>query len=184
MSSRWSLSNQFQAISHEQAGNYVTAFKAAVEESFGTECALDIRILSVPKLYTTFLDDDVQSFLDETNKNNTILSTNNPAEVTPELWEQAGYVEVGVRPIDRTQAPEDYAFGHVEFKGQYPRQATFYVQPNGDDVKRAMLAQKSFTTAVGDGYTSNGLNSGFVPASVGKMFPSSLLNKMGLRPFG
>lgn len=181
--SRWSLSNRFKAISYDQAGSYVSQFKAAAEKSFGTECVLDITLLRANKVYTTFWDDDLQSSLDATNNANTILKTNNHAEVTPELWNQAAYVEVSVRPVDPSKAPKEYAFGHLEFKGSRPRQATFYIQPDGEEAMQEMLATKAFGVVVGDGYASNGENSGFVPMSVGRMMPGGLLAKMKLRPF-
>lgn len=183
MSSRWSLSNRFKAISYDQAGRYVAEFKSAAEESFGTECVLDITLMSANKVYTTFWDEDLQASLDATNASNTILRTNDHAQVTPELWDQAAYVEVGVRPADPSKATESYAFGHVEFKGSRPRQATFYIQPDGEGVMQQMLAKKAFGVAAGDGYDSNGENSGFVPMSVARIMPSSLMAKMGVRPF-
>jgi hypothetical protein len=46
------------------------------------------------------------------------------------------------------------AWGHAEFKGTLPQQATFYLQPDSDDAAKDMIA-KNRTKLIGDGFTSN-----------------------------
>ena len=166
----WSLKNIFLPVTHRQFVDYTSQFKKAAEVSFGTECSLQIRALTKPKAYTTFCDDDIESALDEINEGNTILKTENLSDVTLDVWLNSSYVEVNVTPIDHQQAP-DSAFGHAEFKGEKTRQATFYIQPNGEDVKHAMVLSAT-GKILGDGFESNGSISGRI---------SSGLARLGLR---
>lgn len=161
---RWSLSNIFRAVTHTQFIDYSTHFKQAAEHAFNTECRLDIRALQGPKLYTTFMDKHIQDELDERNAENTILATEDLADITPDLWKQAGYIEVTVRPVDEKKAP-DFAFGHAEFKGCHPRQATFYIQPDGEEAKQFMTSQNR-GKITGNGFESNGTSSKAIPASL------------------
>lgn len=161
---RWSLRNIFMPISHKQFSDYTEQFKKAAEQSFDTACKLKIRVLNAPKVYTTFWDDDIQGNLDSINDANTLLETENIAEVTKELWKKAGYVEVMVRPENPDAAP-DHAFGHAEFKGNLSRQATFYIQPDGEGARDDMVSQAR-GKLVGDGFSSNGTRSGAIPSSL------------------
>lgn len=150
--SRWSISNLFRAVTHKQFVDYTTQFQQAAEKSFNTECFLEIRALTRPKVYTTFWDEDMQRNLNATNDRNTILKTQNLTDITHEIWNKAGYIEVTVRPNDEEKAPR-YAFGHAEFKGNRPRQATFYIQPDGEDAEQSVLSQTS-AKRIGDGFES------------------------------
>lgn len=161
---RWSLSNIFQAVSHQQFQDYTTQLRDAAERAFGTPCKLDISVMSNTKVYTTYCDDGLQGNLDHINDANTILRTGDVANVSAAMWHKAKYVEVSVNPVDETLAPA-YAFAHVEFKGNEPRQATFYIQPDGEDTKAALLA-KNPRRMVGDGFTSNGSRSGAMPSNL------------------
>jgi hypothetical protein len=160
---RWSLKNIFQAVSHQQFQDYTTQLREAAEKSFGTPCKLDISIMNNTKVYTTYWDDGLQDNLDQINDANTLLRTDDVANVSTALWGKAGYVEVTVKPVDETQAPA-YAFAHVEFKGNEPRQATFYIQPDGGEAKASLLA-KNPRRIVGDGFTSNGSRSNALPSN-------------------
>ena len=168
--SRWSLKNIFKQVTHTQFIDYTNKFKQAAEYSFGTECSLRIRALTQPKACTTFKDKDILGDVDFLNKKNTISDTNNLNEVTSELWAKARYVEVIIRPKDQEKAPE-YAFGHAEFKGEKPRQATFYIHPNGQAARESLVsaAKRKF---IGDGFGTNGTISGV---------PSSAIRSLGLR---
>ena len=167
---RWSLGNSLMPISHEQFIDLTTQFKKTAEQSFGTECRLQIRALNDTKKFTTFWDDDLQRDLDEENRANTILETANLSDVTKSLWKKAAYLEVTVRPIYENHAPK-CAFGHVEFKGARPRQATFYLQPDGEDAKKSVLAQnRDRYKWVGDGFTSNGSRNPRPAASLAGLF--------------
>ena len=73
--------------------------------------------------------------------------------VSPERADGAVYIEVIIAPVDKSAAP-NYAFAHVEFKGSRPRQATFYIQPDGED-SVSCLRKKFRFQIFGDGYTHN-----------------------------
>lgn len=167
---RWSLSNRFRSVSHQQFLDYAKQFKQAAEQAFGTECTVKATVLREPKVYTTFLDDDIQDGLDYLNEKATLLKTDDLSEVTAALWDKAGYVEMVVHPKDETQAPQA-AFGHAEFKGRLRRQATFYMQ-GGDHCEDAAaeMIRQNRGKSVGDGYRSNGAQSGAIPASVIDLF--------------
>ena len=161
---RWSLKNAFQAVSHQQFQDYTAQLRDAAERAFGTKCALDIQVMNDTKVYTTYYDDSLQDNLNQINNANTILRTDDAAKITPQIWSKAGYVEVTVNPVDKDKAPS-YAFAHVEFKGNEPRQACFYIQPGGEDAKAAMLKQNR-GRIIGDGFTSNGSRSGAFPSNL------------------
>lgn len=157
---RWSLSNRFLPISRGQFLTLTAQFQKAAEESFGGSCALNIRALYSPKRFTTFMDDDLQADLDKRNADNTILETSSLSDVGKEIWAKAGYVEVTLSPANPQAAPQ-YAFAHMEFKGRQPRQASYYIQPDGEDVKQTTIAQNR-TKRIGDGMDSNGIRSGSI----------------------
>lgn len=161
---RWSLKNIFRDVTHEQFNTYTTQFKQAAEKSFGTECKLEIRALSAPKVYTTYCDDDLQSNLDSINDSATLLVTDKLSDMTEALWKAARYVEITLRPADPEKAPR-YAFAHAEFKGTQPEQATFYIQPDGEDAKAAIIAQQKHKR-IGDGFDGNGRRSGGLPSGL------------------
>ncbi len=154
MDSRISISNLLFAISFDQFKAMVTEFKAQVEASFGTSCCLDIRAMSSVKMTSTFLHDDgVMEYMDECNRRATFFEGSDVQTMPPEAFKQAVYIEVGVRPVDASAAP-NYAFGHIEFKGTRRRQATYYMQPGDDKVFTALRKAHGFQI-VGDGYTHN-----------------------------
>ena len=126
---------------------------------------MEINALTAPKAYTTFYDEDIQNDLDTMNEKMTIIKTSDLSDITSDIWDMAGYVEVYVRPVDKDKAP-DYAFGHAEFKGTRPEQATFYIQPDGDDAKKALVSRTSLKR-IGDGFESNGSRSGAIPMGLG-----------------
>lgn len=161
---RWSLKNIFQAVSHQQFQNYTTQLRDAAEKSFGTPCQMDIRIMNDTKVYTTYCDDGLQESMDAINDAHTLLRTDDVANVSESLWNNARYVEVTVNPVNPAAAPA-YAFAHAEFKGNEPRQATFYIQPDGEDAKAAMIKQNP-RNIVGDGFTSNGSRSRQLPSNL------------------
>lgn len=161
---RWSQHNMLLGISHSQFTKLVTEFHAAAEASFGTTCSLSIAVLKEPKVYTTFVDHDISSNLDGINSANTILQTDRLGDITARLWRQAGYVEVTIRPTNAGQAPA-HAFAHAEFKGLRPKQATFYLQPDGEAARATMMGH-SPKMLFGDGFTSNGRRSDAIPASL------------------
>lgn len=135
-------------------------FTDACEESFGTRANISVTLLSEPKAYTTFYDDAEQNRLDQINEENTLASSNSLEKISEDLWNQAGYVEVTLRPTDTEKAPTS-AFGHLEFKGNLSKSATYYLQ-GGDkteDAKETIL-QNHKSMLTGDGFQSHGDQSG------------------------
>ncbi|MEM7617996.1 MAG: hypothetical protein AAF244_01300 [Pseudomonadota bacterium] len=173
---RWSLSNRFQVVSHSQFQNYVSHFLEAVEEYFTTPCDLDLRVLTQPEVYTTFYDESLFETLKKQNDANTILLTNDLSEITASVWSKAGYVGVTVRPENDDLAPRS-AFATAEFKGVAPKAATFYVQPDGEDVRKSMLEAAKWKK-VGDGYNSNGVRSSMLPTSLLSSMPKSITTRL------
>lgn len=154
MDSRISISNLLRSISFAQFKAMVTEFKSQVEASFGTKCRLDIRAMSSNKMTSTFMHDDgTMEYMAECNRRATFFEGSDVQTMPPEAFNQAVYIEVGVRPEDPSAAP-NYAFGHIEFKGTRRRQATYYLQPGDKGVFRALRKAHGFQI-VGDGYTSN-----------------------------
>jgi hypothetical protein len=168
MRTRWSISNLLISVSHGEFVSMTTQFQTAAEVAFGTTCALDIKLMSASRRYTTFANDRIQGNLDDINKGNTWLTTSSLAEITRGLWKRARYVQAIVRPVDESAAPR-FAFGCAEFKGERPRQATFYIQPDGESARAAMI-RKYPRKLIGDGYTSNGIESRVFPSLGGLRF--------------
>lgn len=162
---RWSLSNYFFSISHDQFVAMTTQLKDAAEQSFGTACNFNITARKQPKLYTTFVDDEIQGGIDILNKPHVLLQTDQVAAITPDIWKEAKYVEVSILPADKEKAPFA-AFAHAEFKGTAPREATFYVQPDGKTVMHKLMAAHP-RSIVADGYGGNGVRDGAVPFGIG-----------------
>ena len=156
---RWSLSNKSLPISHKQFVALTLQFKEAAEQSFGTMCVLQIRVLSAPKLFPTFCARDA----DKRNEENTLLETACLGAVSRALWTRAAHVEVAIRPVDERRA-QAYAFAHVEFKGAHPKRATFHVRPDGKDAREAILAQNR-NKIRGDGFASHGTRADSIPSS-------------------
>lgn len=160
---RLSLSNRFRKISHAKFIALAKDFKQACEGAFGTQCSVEISALSAPKAYTTFMDDRIQEVLDRANESNHLGKAGSIEDVTKEMYRAAKYIEMTVRPVNEDQAP-DYAFGHVEFGGNRPRQATFYIQ-GGKDCAEACeyMVSRHENMKVGDGYDGNGTRSTSIP---------------------
>ncbi len=161
---RWSLSNLFWSISFDQFRSLTQEFKAAAEASFGTECGLEVKALKNTKVYTTFADNDIQGDLDYLNNLNLLASATSLDEITEDVWDKAGYVEVILHPKDKASAP-NYAFAHAEFKGELRRTASFYIQPDGGDARDRMISENRRMYA-GEGWGGNGIRSGAIPSSL------------------
>ena len=157
---RWSIGNYILPITHRQFIALTEQFKTAAERSFGTTCNLEIEVLREAKLYTTFVDDEIQSNLDSINLMGAI-HTANIQDVTTEVWKKAGHVTVTLRPADPTKT-HPHAFAVVEFKGVRPRQATYYIQPRGEMAAFEVLDNNRFKL-IGDGHDGNGTRSSATP---------------------
>jgi hypothetical protein len=147
---RWSLNNIVLPVSHKQFVDLTTQFKKAAEDSFGTECKLNIIALSTIQPFTTVVYEDSLDYLDQRKKADTILETADVGAVSKALWKSAAYVEVSVDPLDKGKATAS-AWGQIAFKGDHPRRATFYIQPDGVDARKSVLKQ-NFRKLAGDGY--------------------------------
>jgi hypothetical protein len=152
---RWSLSNRFSDISYEQFMNLTDTFQRAAERAYGTPTIAEVRVMKATRMSVSIPDPmTIQYLRDETEKNTT-LKTDNPNDVTKDIWDRAVYVEVNIRPVQETEKLRS-AFAQVSFKGRLPQQATFYIQ--GDDVrgvKEETLRNRPRFSKVGDGYTGN-----------------------------
>lgn len=156
--SRWSIANIARPVSRAQFIDLTTQFQKAAETSFGTACSLEIRAMNAVRMTSTFLHDDgTEEFMAAENERRTFFKTGDPNQLTDDAWRRAAYVEVIVRPDKEKQAPA-YAFGHAEFKGHLPRQATFYLQPD-DDASRDTMVNASRGKWIGEGYDSNSYRS-------------------------
>lgn len=163
--SRWSLSNILLPISASQFRKLTTEFHAAAQASLGESCNLNITLMREPKLYTTFLDDEIQAGLDYENRANTILSTSQLSDITREIWAKAGYAEVSISPSANGSTPPA-GWAHIEFKGERPRQATYYFHSTGPDIKDLILSQNRGKW-IGDGFNGNGERSVLIPSPLG-----------------
>jgi len=165
MSTRFSLANQFFALSHAQFVAITGEFKRACEATFKTPCTLAIGLYTEPLVFTTYLDAELEENLAAINQPHWLLDTPDLAAVNKSLWNAAGFVQVGVYPTEQALAPTS-AFAHLEFKGLLPKMATFYVQPEGE-VVRASLQVKFPRMTRGDGFAYHGRRSAGEPAGIG-----------------
>ncbi len=157
MSARWNLSNFFGKVSFAQFKDLSIEFKTAAEEAFNTECDVAINLMTRPRISPTFLDDVFFQGIDETNETNTFAKATDIASVTKKQWDNAAYVYMIVSPRDQDKAPQS-SFSHLEFKGNMPKTATYYIQGPDDDVNEktaAQIRQNHKFMRNGDGRKSN-----------------------------
>lgn len=170
---RWSLSNILRKIQFTQFQSLSSEFQNACEKSFGTESSIALKLMSQPKAFTTFMDDVEQARLNEINNNNTISSFDSIDSVTEEHWNNAAYVEITIRPTDKEKAPSS-AFGHLEFKGNCPKSATYYLQGGEHtDGAKPFVTNNHKSMVVGDGYDSHGDQSGLAYMRIASKLGSS-----------
>jgi hypothetical protein len=155
MSSKLSIGNHLTPISFKQFQTLVTQFKELCETSFGTECTLQICAMCQLKLYVTRLPDEyVLSYIRNENEQNTFFKSDDLLSVTSDIFDAAAYIDAIVSPKDKSVAPES-AFGGIEFKGNRPRHATYYVQPGDANLVQALRERHPFKV-FGDGYKHHG----------------------------
>ena len=154
---RWSISNLARPISYKQFLSLTKAFQEAAERSFRTPTKITVAAMNGIKSSSTIPDPTTAEFTQRMNKERTFLETEDLSEVTKDVWDKAKFVEVSIRPVDKSKA-QTSALAHVEFKGLRPSQATFYIQcgDNLREVRDAVLRTRPITSRVGDGYKSNG----------------------------
>jgi hypothetical protein len=132
----------------------VQEYQQFAERSFATPCSLQIKAMNRIKMTSTFMhDDDTMEWIDEQNRKAVFRETSELSVFSSEIFDRAVYIEVIIAPVDKSAAP-NYAFAHVEFKGSRRRQATFYIQPDGEDAV-SCLRKKFRFQIFGDGYTHN-----------------------------
>jgi hypothetical protein len=154
MDMRLSIGNRFSAISFSQFQALVADFKELTENSFGAPCSLQISAMNQTKLTTThWPDEHVISHMNEVNESATFFKTDDPLLVTSDIFDAAAYLDVVFRPAEWGTTP-DFAFAHAEFKGNYPRRATFYIQP-GDVSGFRSLKENHCSMVFGDGFDSH-----------------------------
>lgn len=170
--SRLSLSNIFRNQSHVDFERLTIQFWRAAEIAFDAPCRLDVTMMNRAKAYTTFWDENHQADLNAMNDANTHFKASNLKEIDAHMWARTRYAEVSIRPVEPDSAPTS-AWAHVEFLGQRPKQATFYIQ-GGDrefeprlDKALEKLRRQNPRMIAGDGYDGNGVNSGFMPMTFG-----------------
>ena len=151
---RFSISNLLLSISFAQFSAMVREYKQIAERSFGTPCSMQIKAMHSIKMTSSFMhDDDTMEWMAETNRKAVFFEASELSAFPSEMFDKAVYVEVVIAPVDKSAAP-NYAFAHLEFKGSRRRQATFYIQPDGEDSASGL--RKKFPFQIfGDGYTHN-----------------------------
>ena len=153
--SRLSISNLLLPVSRKQFKALTAQFRQAAEQAFGSPCRLEIRAMKAVKLTSRSMQDDwLMNAVAAENKRRTVFETDDPDRLTESIWGRAAYVEVGVRPVSE-QIARAFAWGHAEFKGLRSRQATFYLQPEGDDSWALSMISGQRLKWIGSGYDSN-----------------------------
>lgn len=151
---RFSISNLLLSISFAQFSAIVREYKQIAERSFGTPCRMEIKAYRSMKMTSSFMhDDDTTEWMAETNRKAVFFEASELSAFPSEMFDKAVYVEVVIAPVDKSAAP-NYAFAHVEFKGSRRRQATFYIQPAGEE-SVSVLRKKFPLKLVGDGMNHN-----------------------------
>ena len=169
---RWSLGNRLLTLDHMQFVTLTNAFRDACAKSWGQDTTLDIKLLNQNQVYTSFYDEDAFARLKEENDAHTLLDTAHTADISASLYNNTRHIIATVRPSNPDTAPA-HAFGQVEFKGNFNRRATFYVQPDGEDVRTAMLAANPRMKRY-DGFDSHGDNDGLTMLKMAGRFGLNL----------
>lgn len=159
MSSRWSLSNLVNPVHREQFINLAKEFLDAAQDSFGTECSLEVTLMKATKATSSYGGDNVEKTLKEENEPHILLETKDLAAISEDLWKKTRYAEASIRPIDKKNATES-AWAHLECGGIKPKTATYYIQCERieDSAKKKILANH-WTMIAGDGWDSNSVYS-------------------------
>lgn len=152
--SRMSISNYLLPISHKQFNAIVAEFMQVAAKVFGGACTIQIRGLKHPKWSPTQMHDDgTMNYIAGVNRRAIIFEQSELSDVTAQMFRDAAYIEVVVSPMNILAAPK-FAFAHMEFKGERPRQATMYIQPD-DAEDFAAITKNHPMMLVGDGLKAN-----------------------------
>lgn len=164
--SRWSLSNKVLPVSQRQFLDLTQEFMDACAQSWRGPVKAEITLYNAPALYTTFLlEPEERAAITAHNDSITLLKTGQLKDITPINWEIAEHAAVTLRPQNPDAAPQ-HAFAHIEFKGNFNRRATYYIQCSGDEARNTILAKHPLMTT-GGGYERHGSQSGAAIAAVG-----------------
>lgn len=169
---RFGLGNRLQTLDHMQFVTLTNAFRDACAKSWGQPAVLHIQLLNQNQVYTSFYDEDAFERLKAENDAHTLLETDNTADISPALYNNTRHIIATVRPSNPETAPRS-AFGQVEFKGNFNDRATFYVQPDGEDIRAAMLAANPRMKRY-DGFDSHGENDGLTMMKMAGRFGINL----------
>jgi hypothetical protein len=136
----WSISKLFSKVSLDEFREAVTALQDSVDRNTNALLYLEIGLYRRNRagLSHTGVDRDSGMPVTRLSPVHEFRFVSNPRDITPDLWEQADYVEAVLRPID---GPEVSA--RIEAKGLRSRQLTFSVSPDnpGEAVKGENLRQ-------------------------------------------
>ena len=150
MSFRFSLSNYFRSLSWDQFQSLASDFEEQCVISFDGACEIEIRAMSSHKIHTThWPDQGTMRYIDTVNEKSTFFKTNNTRMLTPEIFKEAVFIEVALRPKDKARALRS-AFATIDFKGKLRRRATFYIQCGKTPVVANMRLMNPFMK-YGDG---------------------------------
>lgn len=154
---RWSLANRLLDINFDQFLSLSRQFNTACADQWVQNCEMDVRLMDRLQHYTTFYDEDALRFLQaETDRHTTALEPHH-AEITEAQFKAARHIVVTVRPQSPDLAPLS-AFGQIEFKGNFNRRATFYIQGGDDNIARAAMFAANPRMRRFDGFEAHGIN--------------------------
>ncbi|PCI01839.1 MAG: hypothetical protein COB76_00455 [Alphaproteobacteria bacterium] len=126
--SRVQLKNTIKPITYEQFSKTSQAFYIATSAIFKTSCSIEINAYSRPKFHQSMLDPGVTEFEKKNNDQFNFFTASNVfgRDTFPkDAFLQAAQVEVLIRPIDESLAPQS-AFAIADYTG---KTADFYIQP-------------------------------------------------------
>ncbi|HEY9676636.1 MAG TPA: hypothetical protein V6C76_01445 [Drouetiella sp.] len=151
---RVSISNYVLSISYAQFCSAVDEFEKLVADAFGCECELTVKAMQAVKDSPTHLPDrETMRYIADMNARNVFATASKASALSAEAFARAKYVEVLIRPRVAEEGPR-YAFAHLECKGTRRRMITYYVQPVGKKVVKA-LRRNHLGKLIGDGYKHN-----------------------------
>lgn len=141
-------------MSYEQFVRLTEEYRRVVADAFGTEVKIDISVLDQNRLYSSY-HGLVRDYVEMKNSDHKILQTDSLSDVTNDIWKRAKSVRVVIKPVDASKAPKN-GFAVVEFKGNFSRRASFYIQPSLPEVKVKMIRNNYGASKVGDGNEQHG----------------------------
>ncbi|MGE4313838.1 MAG: hypothetical protein AB7E85_06155 [Pseudobdellovibrionaceae bacterium] len=114
-------------VSHQQFQTYMRDFRDAAESYFQTYVTVETTVSRGVPRYSTWGSSDTVASDGAHNQSIEMMSTWSLADITPELWEQAGYVESVLRAPEAEH--QKYSVGRATFLGLAPQSAGFRFDP-------------------------------------------------------